>query len=32
MRRRFIFAALVAALLMLAMLGFLLRIGRPATI
>jgi len=32
MRRRFIFAALVAALLMLAMLGFVLRIGRLATI
>jgi hypothetical protein len=32
MRRRFIFAALFAALLMLALLGFLLRIGRPPTI
>ena len=32
MRRRFIFAAVVAALLMLALLGFVLRIGRPATI
>jgi hypothetical protein len=32
MRRRFIFAALVAALLMLALLGFVLRIARPATI
>jgi hypothetical protein len=31
MRRRFIFAALFAALLMLALLGFLLRIGRLAT-
>jgi hypothetical protein len=32
MRRRFIFAAVVAALLMLALLGFALRISRPATI
>jgi hypothetical protein len=32
MRRRFIFAALFAALLMLALLGLVLRIGRPATI
>jgi hypothetical protein len=32
MRRRFIFAALFAALLMLALLGFVLRIGRLATI
>jgi hypothetical protein len=32
MRRRFIFAALFAALLVLALLGFVLRIGRPATI
>jgi hypothetical protein len=32
MRRRFIFAAVVAALLMLALLGLVLRIARPATI
>jgi hypothetical protein len=32
MRRRFIFAALFAALLTLALLGLVLRIGRPATI
>jgi hypothetical protein len=31
MRRRFILAALFAALLMFALLGFLLRIGRLAT-
>jgi hypothetical protein len=31
-RRRLIFAALVAALLMLALLGLVLRIARPATI
>jgi hypothetical protein len=32
MRRRLIFAVLVAALLMLALLGLVLRIARPATI
>jgi hypothetical protein len=31
MRRRFIFAALFAALLMLALLGLVLRVGRTAT-
>jgi len=32
MRRRFIIAPLFAALLMLALLGFVLRVGRLATV
>jgi hypothetical protein len=32
MRRRFIFAVIFAALLMLALLGFVMRVGRPATV
>jgi hypothetical protein len=32
MRRRVIFAALVAALLVLAALGLVLRVARPATV
>jgi hypothetical protein len=32
MRRRLIFAALFSALLVLALLGFVLRVGRPATV